>query len=141
MKTPVEFLKTIYLGDRVCKSILIDGSQHQLVLRVDCISRIRDPSGRWNFYRDENIEDGLIVFTDVSSFKISPLGVIPNDAINELVVDETKVASEQDIMAWTFRLSIDSITSDSTNVEAVLEIVSSGIHIEDPCRPGVWITE
>jgi hypothetical protein len=52
---PEEFVKTIYLGDRACKKIVIDGWDELLKIQVNEISRIRDVSGQWNYYNDENM--------------------------------------------------------------------------------------
>ena len=38
------FLKTIYLGDRACKAITLDGWNRSIKIEIDCISRIRSPS-------------------------------------------------------------------------------------------------
>jgi len=38
---PRDFLKTIYLGDRGCKKIIIDGWQGRVLMQVNLISRIR----------------------------------------------------------------------------------------------------
>lgn len=59
-----EFLRTIYMGDRAWKSITIDGWNNCVVIKVDEISRVRTESGNWEFYNDENIFDGLLVFSD-----------------------------------------------------------------------------
>jgi len=56
----------------------------RIVIQVDEISRVRSASGRWEYYNEENIVDGLMVFTDARSIKFDPVGPIPNDYINEL---------------------------------------------------------
>ena len=81
-----EFLRTIYLDDRACKSITIDGWKHRVVIRVDEISRVRSETGNWEFYNDENIVDGLLVFSDVRSVLFDPAGPIPNDYISAFFV-------------------------------------------------------
>src|SRR5688572_28261911 len=78
---PEKFLQTIYLGDRGCKSILLDGWNERVAIQINLISRIRDASGNWDFYDKEDIEDGLIVFEDVVSIFFDPPGFIPNDTI------------------------------------------------------------
>ena len=67
-----EFLKTIYLGDRACKSVTIGGWGNRIVIQVDEISRVRDPSGQWNYYNDENIANGLLVFSEVRFLLFEP---------------------------------------------------------------------
>ena len=84
---PTELVKTIYLGDRACKSIAIDGWNRRVAMQVDEISRVRSASGNWECYNDENIMDGLIVFTEVGSISFDPPGPIPNDYINDLEIE------------------------------------------------------
>jgi hypothetical protein len=130
---PRDFVETIYLGDRGCKGIYLNGWEDKVTVTVDRISRIRDSSGEWNFYSDEDIDDAQIVFTDVKGVQFSPSGPVPNDRINYLEF----VKSEEGIS--TFRFSIDSIKADGTSDEVLLEIQACGIHIEDPKKPNVII--
>ncbi len=39
--TPSEFLKTVYLGDRACKAVVIDGWRNEIKFNIDCVSRVR----------------------------------------------------------------------------------------------------
>ena len=132
---PEDFIKTIYLGDRGCKSIHIKGWDKQVAIEVNEISRIRDASGLWNYYNEENIVDGLIVFTGVKEITFSPPGLIPNDFINNLEVTETKEGF------YTFMLSIDSVDETPYQHEVFIEIKATGIHLEDPTKPGEKITD
>lgn len=141
---PKEFLKTIYLGDRACKSILIDSWGERVLIQVNEISRIRSTSGKWEYYNKENIVDGFLVFTGVDSIKFSPQGVIPNDLINSLKVEPVgiKINEEKRIEKYKFEISISS--GDKYKIgyhDVLIEIIADGIHLEDPARPGVKITE
>lgn len=130
-----DFIDTIYLGDRGCKEVCINGWDDKISIKVDKISRIRNTSGDWNYYSKEDINDGLIVFTGIKGIKFSPPGHIPNDRINYLELSET----EGEI--YTFKFSIDSVGSDASSEEVILEIAASGIHIEDPTRPNLKIID
>lgn len=61
----IDFLKTLYFGDRYCTKFLLDSTNNKVELHVNQISRIRDKSGEWNYYTDEDIENGVLVFTGI----------------------------------------------------------------------------
>lgn len=82
---PIDFVDSIYLGDRGCLKIVLDGIKKEIWIQVDNISRIRSPDGKWNYYNDENIENGYIVFEDVYSIDWSGDKRIPNDYIGCLI--------------------------------------------------------
>jgi hypothetical protein len=128
-----EFLKTIYLGDRACKSVTIDGWGSRILIQVDEISRVRSASGRWEYYNDENIVDGLIVFSDVRSILFDPVGPIPNDYIeilgSEILPDNY----------CRFKLSVGSVDEHSKSKDVSIIIEAKRIHLEDPTAPGVAI--
>lgn len=128
-----EFINTIYLGDRCCKEICINGFDGIVSIKVDNISRIRSHDKYWNFYSDEDIENGLIVFTGVKTIYFLNSKQIPNDRINYM-----KFIKSEDNFS-TFRISIDSIKEDASSEEVVLEIQATGIHLKDPSRPSIII--
>ena len=68
-----DFIKTIYLGDRACKGVVIDGWNSLVKIHIDNISRIRSLSGNWELYTDEDIENGFIVFEFVESIRFTLL--------------------------------------------------------------------
>jgi hypothetical protein len=137
--SPPEFLRTVYVGDRACKAICLESWQRQVVIKVDLLSRIRSPSGEWQYYSAEDIPDGRIVFTGVEAVRFEPAGPLPNDLINEISAKPAGAngASER----WAFEVSIGSIAPDGSTTEVVMWLVGTGLHLEDPRQPGVPIHE
>jgi len=137
------FAKSVYLGDRACKALHIDTWNRRVTIQIDTISRIRSTSGEWEYYTEEDIEDGLLVFDGVTFFSLSPPGCLPNDWIS--IVDVESV-SEQDGVSlsnpqFRFTLSLGAVTEAGEGQELSLTLVAAGIHIEDPARPGITITD
>ena len=120
-----QFMKTIYLGDRGLKEIVIDSYNNEIKLKIDCISRIRDSEGMWNYYNDENIEDGYIVFSDIQTFSLEPKGVIPNDYINDWKCEEI------DKGIYEIVFNIGSYNSEMQYQETIICIHAKNICLED----------
>jgi len=120
---PEKLLSTIYLGDRACKKILIDGWNNRFCIQVSVISRIKENTDSWNYYSDEDIENGWIIFTNVSYLKIIPEGLIPNDLINYVKV---KKSNEE----YVFDISIDSVAESGRGKEIVIQVTAQKIYIE-----------
>lgn len=135
---PEQLWNTIYLGDRACKAILIDGWEQRVSFQVNLISRLRPGTTTWNFYTDADIENGWLVFTDVQSICFDPSGPIPNDFINDVEVKPIPLGGKA---AWRFELSISSVGERGISTEVIIRIEANGFHLEDPAKPGVKITE
>lgn len=127
---PTALLRTVYLGDRACKSITIDGWAKTMKITVDCISRIRSDSGNWDYYTDEDIVDGILVFGGVRDLFLQNEGCLPNDEI-----DISISGVEND--ATSLEIAIGS-ADDSGRVHKVLmKFRCESAWIEDPRKPGV----
>jgi hypothetical protein len=133
--SPTELLKTVYLGDRSCKGIFIEGWRGQVSLQVDVISRINSPSETWDFNTEGDITDGRLVFTGVTSICFEPSGPIPNDLINEIRVDN-RPDSYSGKKAFTFLISVGSVDEAGTSTEVIIQVQAEGLHLEDPANPG-----
>lgn len=134
---PEEFIKTIYLGDRACKKIEIDGWNKIIKIQVDEISRIRNSSGQWDYYNEENIKDGYLVFENSSFFVMNPQGYLPNDWIDIVSVIEQETMFE-------FILSVGHagiINGEAKYIEITLSIKAQQFYLEDPLKPGIKICE
>lgn len=118
-----EFMQTIYLGDRGCKSILIDGWNSEVKIQITCISRVR--SDTWDFYTDEDLDDGKLVFTGVKSVVLNPPGCIPNSYVEIISIEELADSLSEVV----FAIGADDGTGGT--VLANLSIRASQLHLED----------
>jgi hypothetical protein len=135
---PEQLLQSIYLGDRACKAVLIDSWKKRVAIQVDVISRLKPGAKTWEFYTDADITDGWLVFSDVRSVRFEPAGPLPNDLINEVSVKPTDSPEGQP--AYLFELSIGSVDDSGNSTEVFVRVEASGLHLEDPSKPGVEIT-
>ena len=135
--TPEQLLRTIYLGDRGCKAVLIDSWNKRVGIHVTVISFLKPGATTWDFYTDADITDGRLVFTDVRRISFEPSGPVPNDFINDITV--TNLESPKGQSVYLFELSISSVDDVGNSTEVVIKIEASGLHLEDPQRPGIEI--
>ena len=137
MTNPAAFLRTVYLGDRACKGLTIDSWGKRFVLHVSCISRIRSQSGEWQFYTDEDIPDGVLVFTGLDSIEFAPSGHVPNDAVNSI---DVKTLSDDPLAPlFLFEISVGSSGRQGDVTEVTIRVVARDVHLENPSRPGIVI--
>ncbi|MFZ6781191.1 DUF6258 family protein [Undibacterium sp. Ji83W] len=123
--TPIEFYRTIYIGDRWCKEVMIDGVAREIKLKIDLISRVR--GAQWDYYADEDLPDGFIVLENVDRFEFSPQGLIPNDWIDFISVSE--VAEEG---CYKFDFSLGACTSETAApTEVTLTVFAKKLCLAD----------
>ena len=130
----IEFLDTIYLGDRGCKSILIDSWNLEIRLQVTCISRVR--SDNWNYYDKEDIPDGFLIFENAKGILFEPSGLIPNDLINDI---RARALADHESQ-YLIEINISSVNSTGIRTEMLIHIYADSMALEDPKRPGHRIT-
>ena len=123
--TPVEFMRTVYLGDRACKSILIDGTTSEAKIQISVISRVR--SERWDFYSAEDLVDGRLVFEGVTSISFEPSGPVPNGLIDVLSVGRLS----EDSGDFRFVLVTESVDQTGEAIRIVIEILAHSVALED----------
>jgi hypothetical protein len=130
---PIEFVKTIYLGDRAVKAVLVYTWAKIVKLQIDRVSRIRGDD--WNYYSDEDIVDGNIVFEVVDQFSIEPPGFLPNDEVHDIQV--ARVAGE----SGKFQVSVfvGSVDDAGTHGEVNIRLRCENIALENPLNPGAMI--
>ena len=130
---PVDFLKTIYLGDRYCTKFIIDDKSRNIELHINCISRVRDLSGHWNYYNDENIDNGIIMFEDYDNFDTQPQGLIPNEEICDIAV--------QSILdkKYKFVISACNINEEANCKYIMISFEARRVCLIDPLKPDLKI--
>lgn len=134
---PSEFISTVYLGDRACKGFEIDSWKRRVAIHVDCISRVRDPSGEWRCYTAEDIEDGRLVFAGVTRIAFEPSGPLPNDLLDGLRI--TRIDASDESPVYTFELHVDSVDARGNRTSVRMELDATDLYVEDPARPGLEI--
>jgi hypothetical protein len=129
------FLKSIYLGDRACKGYLLDSWQREFKIRIDEISRVSGVDGQWNYYNDENIENGTITFAGVSSISFKSPGPLPNDYIEITGVEQIHDARD----CFLFRIELGCVGEDAETTAMNVEIIATDVYLEAPNLPGIKI--
>ena len=135
---PQQFLKSVYLGDRACKGVMIDSWRKRVAIQVDVISRLKPGTETWDYYNEADIKDGWLVFTEVSTVCFEPAGPLPNDLINDVSVQLVGLPGAEP--ACLFVISIGSVDDSGISTEVHVRIEARGVHLEDPAKPGMEIT-
>ena len=120
---PLKFLKTIYLGDRGVTGISMDSVRKTVKIHIDCISRVRGEN--WNYYTDEDLENGAIVFIGCKKFFFDTNGVLTGDFIEIESVEQT--ADDE----YCIVFDVSSYSFDEKRLVPVkLKIIFQSVHLE-----------
>lgn len=131
----IDFLKTIYFGDRFCTKLVIDNLNAQFELHINQISRIRDKSGLWNFYTDEDIKNGILVIERIKKIFFDTSGFIPNDQIYDVY------ANEIDRDTYEFIIETSHIDEKAQTHNVTIKVLGQAVCLIDPKKPNVKISD
>jgi len=103
-----KFLYSLYLGDRFCENVVIEDGK--IAFQINCISRVEEGTKVWNYYTEEDIEHGYLVFDEVIDFSSS--SELPfNDEISEIKVSE-KMNGIYTFIVYGGNVSDDAVWTD-----------------------------
>ncbi|HWD17720.1 MAG TPA: DUF6258 family protein [Verrucomicrobiae bacterium] len=136
MKKPQEFAKTLYLGDRACKRLIIDGWLRLIALEMDSVIRIVE--GSTSLEDDEKIENGRLVFEGVTKYELQPQGFLPCDWIDFVDVISIMENGKSSLRA---EFAIGACGETEAIKQISLIIWASSFYLEDPLYPGVKICD
>lgn len=121
-----QLIKKLYFGESGCKNIIIDCWAEKIKIQLDSFFLLTGDC--FCYQNDQEITDGLIVFSGVKLFSFSNEN-IPNDSLNEIVVLEK---SDSVIGLHKFAISINHIDEHAQSTEVILTILADAISIETP---------
>lgn len=126
MEQMKDFLHSLYLGDRWCESMKIE--ENRVMIQVNCISRLKKGTKEWNYYSDEDIEHGCLVFDEVTEFKANS-DLEFNDEISEI-----KVLQKEDeiytFVVYGCHVPLDSLKEPCVNLD--YQIKAKSFYILNP---------
>lgn len=128
-----QFIKSLYLGDRFCTKLIFDGDKNQVELHINLISRVRSESGEWNFYSDEDIENGAIVFAGIKSIDLGDLKMLPNDQLYN--IDVKNLSND----LYEFVIETSHVDQDAMTHDLTIRLVAEGAFLMNPLMPEVKI--
>ena len=117
-----KFINSIYIGDRFCEQIEIQ--KDKIYFQINCISRLEKGSTEWNYYDDEDIEHGCIVFDEVVYCDMNSKLPI-NDEIYQIEV------AEKNDDVYSFVVYGCHISDDAVSTEIQMLIKAKDIYLLD----------
>jgi len=127
-----KFIKSIYLGDRYC----IEAKYYQLknifTIQMDSISRVRSDDCEWNYYTDEDIINGILVFEGVKEIVYEPSYFEFNDEIYDIRVKVINNELYEFIVHGNYATGLK-------HTEGNVRILAKEIYLCDPDNPSVKV--
>lgn len=123
MEPMKKFLSSIYLGDRFCEKVTLEN--HKILFQMNCISRLKEGSKKWDDDCKQDIEHGCLVFDGVTDFSFRS-GLFFNDEIYEIEV----ISNMNEI--YTFVVYGCNVSDDAVSTDIQLQIKAKEFYLFDP---------
>ena len=108
MRSIIKLIESIYLGDRYCERV--EFKDNKIMFQINRISRIKEGTKEWNYYSDEDIEHGYLVFDEVIDYSLSS-ELSFNDEIYQIIV-EAKEDEVYSFIVYGCNVSDEAISTD-----------------------------
>lgn len=108
------FLNSLYFGDRFCEKVEI--SDKKIVFQINCISKLKSGSTTWNYYSNEDIEHGCLVFDEIKEYHSTSELIINEDIYEISVLDKS-----DDVYTFLIQGSNFSDNLMSTDIEMTIQ--------------------
>ena len=123
MEPMKKFLSSLYLGDRFCEKVTFEN--HKISFQMNCISRLKEGTKKWNYHCKQDVEHGCLVFDGVVGFSFSS-GLFFNDEIYGIEV----ISNINGI--YTFVVYGCNVSDDATSTDIQLHIKAKEFYFFDP---------
>lgn len=123
MEPMKKFLSSLYLGDRFCEKVTLEN--HKILFQMNCISRLKEGSKKWDYDCKQDIEHGCLVFDGVVGFSFRS-GLFFNDEIYEIEV----ISNMNEI--YTFVVYGCNVSDDAVSTDIQLQIKAKEFYLFDP---------
>lgn len=118
-----KYLKSLYFGDRWCENVIYKNDN--FIIQVNLISKLEEGEEKWNFYSEEDIEHGLLVFTEVERIDYDK-NLVLNDEIYEIEV----VGEENG--KFLFVVYGCHIYDDASSIDVKISVKAKDFMVVDP---------
>lgn len=118
-----KLINSLYLGDRFCERMEV--SDNQIIIQINCISRIEEGQREWNYYVNEDIIHGCLIFDNISEYYANT-DLEFNDEIYSLDI----IGIEDE--SYLFVVNGCNVSNDNISTDIEYHIKAKGFFIFDP---------
>jgi hypothetical protein len=129
LMTPAEVASRVYLGDRCCKAFDARDSQAKVVIAIDQLAVIPEGQTFWRPGTGTEIDHGMLEFSEVSHWHVTPRGINLCDWIE---FESVQQYGDE----WICSIAIGGIPKDSNHIVQCLAVIHcKRLSVIDPRTP------